>query len=322
MMRIAVCDDEISACERVVAALRAWEKTHGIQISSQIFHTALSLIDAVEEHGYTPDLIFLDIHMPGINGMDAAKGLRGQGYHGHIVFLTGSREHALEAWSIGATQYLVKPASVEMIGSILDKIYADAEEEPANFITLKSNWNYYRFSVRNFIFAEALGHRLEIHLKSYASFGASDRPMSVYMSVKKFESLVAAYPQLIRVGAAYIINMAEIMKLNAKEVCFLNYTGTNGSARAFADEMESSGVAAAIRAEAGNERYEYFYPKNNPETVLLIDAWRDQAALDAHHASPMMGQIMALREKYDLHMKAERYVSAEENAADAKFIKK
>lgn len=222
MMRIAVCDDETHVCEKVAATLKAWEKTHGIHASSQIFYTAQSLIDAVEKHGYTPDLIFLDIHMPGINGMDAAKGLRRQGYHGHIVFLTGSREHALEAWSIGATQYLVKPASDEMIYSILDKIYTDAEEKPANFITLKSNRNYYRFNVRHFVFAEALGHRLEIHLKSYSSFGADDQPMSVYMSVKEFESLVAAYPQLIRVGAAYIINMGEIMKLNAKEICFLN----------------------------------------------------------------------------------------------------
>ena len=102
----------------------------------------------------------------------------------------------------------------------------------------------------------------------------------------------------------------------------LYYTGENGSARAFADEMESSGVAAAVRAEAGNERYEYFYPKNDPETVLLIDAWRDQEALDAHHASPMMGRIMALREKYDLHMKAERYVSADAPESDERFIKK
>ena len=102
----------------------------------------------------------------------------------------------------------------------------------------------------------------------------------------------------------------------------LYYTGTNGSARAFAEEMEASGTAGAIREEAGNERYEYFYPKNDPETVLLIDAWRDQAALDAHHASPMMGQIMALRERYDLHMKAERYVSAEAPKSDEQFLKK
>ncbi|MBO4865682.1 MAG: antibiotic biosynthesis monooxygenase, partial [Ruminococcus sp.] len=45
------------------------------------------------------------------------------------------------------------------------------------------------------------------------------------------------------------------------------------------------------------------------ETVLLIDSWTDQAAIDAHHASPMMQKIMELREKYDLHMTAERFVS-------------
>ena len=64
------------------------------------------------------------------------------------------------------------------------------------------------------------------------------------------------------------------------------------------------------------------FPHNDPETVLLIDAWRDQAALDAHHASPMMAQITSLREKYDLHMTVERYVSTEENAEDERFIRK
>lgn len=102
----------------------------------------------------------------------------------------------------------------------------------------------------------------------------------------------------------------------------LYYTGNSGAARAFAEEMESGGIASAIRAEDGNERYDYFFPMNDPETVLLIDAWRDQTALDAHHASPMMGQIMALREKYDLRMKAERYVSAEAPQSDDRFIRK
>ena len=71
--------------------------------------------------------------------------------------------------------------------------------------------------------------------------------------------------------------------------------------------MEASGIADAIRAEEGNLRYQYFLPLNDGETILLIDSWRDQAALYAHHASPMMAQIAALREKYDLHMTAERY---------------
>lgn len=101
----------------------------------------------------------------------------------------------------------------------------------------------------------------------------------------------------------------------------LYYTGADGSARAFADEMEASGIAEAIRAEEGNLRYEYFQPLGDPETILLIDSWRDQAAIDAHHASPMMAQLAALREKYDLHMKAERFVN-EDLGEDDRFIRR
>ena len=101
------------------------------------------------------------------------------------------------------------------------------------------------------------------------------------------------------------------------------YTGQNGSARRFAEEMVSSGVVARIRAEAGNLRYEYFFPMDDPETVLLIDSWAGQEALDVHHASPMMEQIAALRDKYDLHMKVERYRSDDAGlpARDAGFIR-
>ena len=102
----------------------------------------------------------------------------------------------------------------------------------------------------------------------------------------------------------------------------LYYTGKEGNARKFAEEMESSGTAAAIRAEAGNLRYEYFLPMNDPETVLLIDSWENQAAIDQHHASPMMGTIAALREKYDLHMRAERYSEAEAPDTEERFIRK
>jgi quinol monooxygenase YgiN len=101
----------------------------------------------------------------------------------------------------------------------------------------------------------------------------------------------------------------------------LYYKGTNGNARAFAKEMEASGIADAIRAEDGNLRYQYFQPLDDTETILLIDSWRDQAAIDAHRASPMMEQLAQLREKYDLHMTAERFVS-EEVGDDDRFIRK
>ena len=99
------------------------------------------------------------------------------------------------------------------------------------------------------------------------------------------------------------------------------YTGKDGNARRFAEEMISSGTVDKIRAEAGNLRYEYFFPIDDPETVLLIDSWKDQEAIDAHHASPMMETIANLRDKYDLHMKVERFVS-DDIGTDEEFIRK
>lgn len=84
------------------------------------------------------------------------------------------------------------------------------------------------------------------------------------------------------------------------------YTGKNGSARKFADEMISRGIVEKIRNEEGNEMYEYFFPQNDVETVLLIDKWKDQAALDMHHKSEMMKEIANLRKKYSLHMRVEK----------------
>ena len=104
----------------------------------------------------------------------------------------------------------------------------------------------------------------------------------------------------------------------------LRYKGKNGSARAFAEEMTTSGTVEAIRKEEGNLRYEYYLSLDDTETVLLIDEWTEQAAIDRHHASPMMQKIAELRDKYDLHMTVERYISDEEGLPDndKKFIRK
>ena len=103
----------------------------------------------------------------------------------------------------------------------------------------------------------------------------------------------------------------------------LYYTGKDGNAKKFVEEMESSGTADAIRKEEGNLRYEYFFSASDPETVLLIDDWISQEALDAHHATPMMKTISELREKYDLHMTVERYVRDEQGvpSSDQSFIR-
>ena len=101
------------------------------------------------------------------------------------------------------------------------------------------------------------------------------------------------------------------------------YSGEGDSARKFAEEMVSSGVVNRIREEKGNTKYEYFFPVDDETTVLLIDSWENQDAIDAHHASEMMKDITVLREKYNLKMKVERYISDDGGIPeeDKKYIK-
>ena len=98
------------------------------------------------------------------------------------------------------------------------------------------------------------------------------------------------------------------MKNNVLTV-LIRYKGEKGNARKFVQEMISSGVVDQIRKEDGNIRYEYFFPMEDEESVLLVDSWVNQEALDKHHQLPLMDIIKQLREKYDLHMEVEKYQS-------------
>lgn len=100
------------------------------------------------------------------------------------------------------------------------------------------------------------------------------------------------------------------------------YHSTNDNAIKFAKEMVSSGIVDRIRSQKGNLRYEYFIPLDNNQTVLLIDSWENQQALDIHHQSEMMNEIIKLRNKYDLHMRVERYIEDIDNKdIDKQYIK-
>jgi len=94
--------------------------------------------------------------------------------------------------------------------------------------------------------------------------------------------------------------MIMAIPLNAQLSINIRYTGPKGAAKKYVKEMEQSGIAARIRAVEGCIRYDYFFPADDPDGLLLIDEWADQAALDRYHASPMMKEAAALREKYKL----------------------
>lgn len=89
------------------------------------------------------------------------------------------------------------------------------------------------------------------------------------------------------------------------------YTGKEGSAKLFVKEMIETGIVEKIRVESGNELYEYYFSMEDEESVLLIDRWENQKAIDFHHKTEMMEQIAALRKKYNLKMKVKRFIDAD-----------
>ncbi len=85
------------------------------------------------------------------------------------------------------------------------------------------------------------------------------------------------------------------------------YTGKNGSAKQFAEEMITSGIIEDVRKEEGNLGYNYYFSADSSETVLLVDKWQNQQALDNHHKSKTMQKIAELRKKYKLTMQVEQF---------------
>ncbi|AMB98582.1 monooxygenase [Aerococcus urinaehominis] len=97
----------------------------------------------------------------------------------------------------------------------------------------------------------------------------------------------------------------------------IDYRGQAGSAQEFAHDMLENGIVDRIRQQAGNLAYQYYLPWDDQDVVRLVDVWTDQAAIDRHHASSMMAEIIALREKYDLTMTVNRYQISEDQVPDS-----
>ena len=101
----------------------------------------------------------------------------------------------------------------------------------------------------------------------------------------------------------------------------IRYKGKNDSAKMFVNEMITLGMVDEIRSEKGNIRYEYLFPINDDSSLVLIDSWENQEALDIHHTLPLMNKIKELREKYDLHMEVEKYELIKDSK-DERYIRK
>ena len=158
-----------------------------------------------------PDCILMDIYMPGKLGTDASRELRSMGNNGRIIFLTSSREHALDAFGVDASQYLVKPITEETLFPVLDKILGDMEEARRKYLLLRIDGKIQRVAVDEIVYCEAEGKTQYLYLSNGEQYGLRRTMAEIY-------GKLSCYQEFSRVGVAYIVNLVHVVSLNAQEV--------------------------------------------------------------------------------------------------------
>lgn len=213
MIRFAICDDEQQELERADSLLKKYAYEHPqYEIKTNFFSAPLELLAYVADHGGF-DVLLLDIYLPGMLGTDAALELRNMEDNCQIIFLTTSRDHAIDAFSLNAAHYLVKPYSEKEFFTALDKVLDNLGKKDGASITVKSTNGISRVDLNKFVYSEANNHLQRLHL-------SDGRTLSVRKSSAEFYELLDAEPRFYKCGSTYVINMDYIIELSSRNVTF------------------------------------------------------------------------------------------------------
>ena len=212
MYQIALCDDETTELHTLEQMLRSY-RGHSIKdaLSVRSFESADALLFAIEQESYAPDLIFLDIYMPTLSGLEAAKKLGEMELPCLIIFLTSStsKDHALEAFDLNVFHYLVKPVSEKSLFTSLDRALARFKKETTHYLLFQAENQLHRIAADDIVYCEAQRKRQCIYLKN-------GEQLILHMSMIRLYEMLAAHQEFIKVGISYIINLKHIERLGTQ----------------------------------------------------------------------------------------------------------
>lgn len=207
-MYIAVCDDQVEELEVLQKLLDRWQNERNTVLRVKTFRSAAELLDAAEKERFT--LYLLDVMMPGIDGLAAAKEIRSFDDTVDIVFLTSSPGFAYESYSVHALGYLLKPIRPNMLFPILDRLYA-REQKPEEGLTLKSGTTLIRVPFSQLAFVEVNGKHLYFNL-------TDGTVHEVYGTLKEYEPMLLSRPEFMHCHRSYVVNMLQAAEFSRTEI--------------------------------------------------------------------------------------------------------
>lgn len=203
-MYIAICDDQIEELENLTGLLQRWQEAHNCPLHYRTFRSAAALLDAAEKESFT--LYLLDILMPGIDGLAAAREIRTFDTAGDLVFLTSSPNFAYESYGVHALDYLLKPTRAEMLFPILDRVFL-REQKLQDGLLLKNGAVRIRVPFSQLVYVETFNKSLYFHLSDGQQYKISG-------TLKDYDALLLTQPEFMRIGRSYIVNILHIRELS------------------------------------------------------------------------------------------------------------
>lgn len=207
MLRMAICDDDLKELSRISNLLNQYQGEKEPAFRYDSFSNALDLLEAMKRNTY--HVLFLDVLMPGLDGMEAAREIRRFDEETKIIFLTSSKEFAVESYAVDAHFYMLKPATTPKLFPILDKLFLEAQRGEES-LQIKTASGMTRIPLGNIEFLEVFNKKLRFHL-------AGGAIKEISGSLSDFEGALLAHPEFIKVHRSYIVNMSSVFSMNQKE---------------------------------------------------------------------------------------------------------
>ena len=214
MLKIAFCDDDMEVLHQMNELLDRYRVERNEDITYAAFQSPFELLTEIEK-GIRPDILFLDVVMPGQNGMDVAKEIRQYDTNMKIIFLTSSPEFAVESYSVGAYFYQLKPIWEESFFRLMDAVLAECEKKKKNSLILRSKDGITRIDLQQLEYCEVLGRKLLFHLENGAVLESAG-------SLDDLAGQLMQYSNFFRPHRSFLVNMEYIQNISSRSIKMVN----------------------------------------------------------------------------------------------------
>lgn len=251
MIKIAICDDDLKQIEIIQNALNNYFAEKEEQPSIAVFDNSLLFLEGINQSGGY-DILLLDICMPGISGMSVAQDIRRRREKTEIVFLTTSDEFAVEAFSLKAAHYLLKPfTQVEFDEAIRRTMACFAREVVKKLVRKAEGGGMHTVDIGDIFYVESHGHTLHVHSKE-GSYTEGRR--SLARILEELEKLLPN--QFLSPYKGYIINLRAVKTVETGRITLQEGTRIPIPKRGF--------------RELQNRYFDYMFQEENKNRKVLL----------------------------------------------------